>query len=421
MTANELYEPLKGTVTRQRRARPRWVLAASLCIGALGLAGSLAVILKEGQPRGGEPDIVGTIERLRPVAGADVPQPVTVTAAASPSGGPKVSFVDSPPEPPRSDIPGQSVEVQNGVKVYRPISAGGLASTATVIKVPPRTAAAPEASDRADLDPRLSEPGPYGPLPRVADDGTRPADAYAKPSSPPAADDTRPRIALLVGGLGFDHAAAAQAAATLPAAVTLGFEPYGQDLEAEVREARGAGHEVILQLPMEGFGKIDPPAHMLTADGAKNTDNLDWLLSRLPAYPGVSNLLGGKLLGSEAALRPVLQTLAARGLYVLDDGTAARSLLEPLGRELGLEATRADVAIDARSDAAAIAGDLARLEGLARSRGTAIGTVIARPLTAQAIARFAVALEAHGIVLVPLSEAMRARKTVAAAGLVRQP
>ncbi|HET6519758.1 MAG TPA: divergent polysaccharide deacetylase family protein, partial [Geminicoccaceae bacterium] len=101
-------------------------------------------------------------------------------------------------------------------------------------------------------DPHLSEPGPYGPLPRVGPDARAPHRVYAR-GSDPAAGDGRPRVALLVTGLGL-WSAATEVALNLPPAVSLAFSPYTPDLPGLLKRARGAGHEVLLVLPMEPTG-----------------------------------------------------------------------------------------------------------------------------------------------------------------------
>ena len=406
MIGNELYEPLKGKP--DGRGAPRTVrLAASIFMGVCAALAATVLVMRAPGGQGGEPEAVGTIERPAPI----------VVAAASLNPAPSAP---APPAAPVADastaahFAGQSVEIQNGVKIYRPIynASPGM----DVIKVPPAEAE----PIPAGADARLIESGPYGPLPRIGADGARPADVYARRSGPAA--DGRPKVALLVGGFGFDRAATARAAASLPAPVTLGFAPYGEDLAAQVRGARDAGHEVVLQLPMEAAGKNDsPPTHMLTTDPTKTGDDLAWLLSRFTGYAGVANLLGGRILGNEAALRPVLQTIAARGLYFLEDGSTAHSLVDPVARDIGLASSRADVVIDARSDSAAVEAALTRLDGLARGRGTVIASAIASPESIEAIERFAGSLAARGIDLVPLSQAVKAKKAIIQSGLFRTP
>src|SRR5262249_14130137 len=135
------------------------------------------------------------------------------------------------------------------------------------------------------LDERLSEPSRHGPLPRVAQDGTRPADAYARPVKAIPGKPNAPRIAIVVGGLGIGAGATNDAIAKLPGPVTLSFAPYGSEIAAQGARARQSGHELLLQIPMEpsDFPDNDPgPQTLLTSlDGAQNIDRLQWLLSRL--------------------------------------------------------------------------------------------------------------------------------------------
>ena len=90
---------------------------------------------------------------------------------------------------------------------------------------------------------RLSEPSRHGPLPKIAHDGLRPADAFAQPMK--AGSPNAPRIAIVVGGLGIGASGTSDALKKLPGPVTLAFVPYGGDLERQAarfpcRRARAA-------------------------------------------------------------------------------------------------------------------------------------------------------------------------------------
>ncbi len=308
-------------------------------------------------------------------------------------------FPDTPPEP----VLGQAemLERQSGVKILRP--GGGSTPGALIIDV----ANALNEGLAAAPDPRLTEQTRYGPVPRIGLDGARPAEIYARPAvSLPGL----PRIALLVGGMGLSPRATEAAIAALPGAVTLGFAPYGAGLARQTSRAREAGHELILEIPMEPFDfpRDNPGPHTLVADAGKpgNGDNLAWLMSRFTGYAGVANFLGGKFTADEAALRPVLRAFATRGLFYVDDGTSARSLAMTLAPGQALAAARADIVLDSAGGPDAIEAALARLEAIARDKGLAIGVASALPDSIETIGRFARGLEARGIALVPLSAAM---------------
>ena len=200
------------------------------------------------------------------------------------------------------------------------------------------------------------------------------------------------------------------AISALPGEVTLGFAPYGSDLARQTALAREAGHEVVLQIPMEPFDfpRDNPGPHVLLASAGKaaNIDNLTWLMSRFRGYAGVMNFLGGRFTGDQKALTPVLREIAARGLYYLDDGSSSQTIAVTLAANQGLAAAKADIVLDSAAQPEAIEAALFRLEAIARDRGVAIRVANALPATISAIERFARALESRGGSLIPLSVAI---------------
>ena len=132
-------------------------------------------------------------------------------------------------------------------------------------------------------------------------------------------------------------------------------------------------------------------------------DHLRWHLGRFTGYTGVSNFLGGKFMADNAAFGAVLREISGRGLIFVDDGASARSLTAALASSLGASAIAADVAIDVDPRPEAIDAALTKLETIARSKGRATGAAQALPASLEKIARFAKALESHGIALVPAS------------------
>jgi polysaccharide deacetylase 2 family uncharacterized protein YibQ len=380
----DLTRPLGlGPAPRRARVSARGVLLGLAGFATLALAGYLALAR---DPQGGQPVAVAAIETIAPDSAA----PQVAANAAQAAGA---------PAEPHDRMSAAELERESGVVVVR---RGGAAPGSVVLRVPDdpsavRLAPAP--------DPRLVEQGRHGPLPKVGADGARPSEVYARHA--PANRDGRPRVAIFVGGLGIGRQATNAAIARLPGPVTLAFAPYGADLERQVAEAREAGHEVMLQLPMEPFDYPDndpgPQTLLASAKADKNLDRLQWLLSRFPGYVGVSNYLGGKFTASAEALAPVMHALAARGLIFVDDASSMRSIAGEVAAAKGLPAAKADVVIDAVPSAVAIDAALVRLEQIARAKGTALGVASALPASVAAIGAWARALEARGIVLVPVS------------------
>jgi len=256
-------------------------------------------------------------------------------------------------------------------------------------------------------DPALVKMGRNGPLPIIGADGRRPREVYARPFD---VTDKRPRIALVIGGLGLSRSMTESAIRTLPAAVTVSFSPYAKDLQLMVNAARAAGHEVLLELPMEPFDypHNDPgPYTLLTqSDPDENLDKLDWLLSRFTGYAGVVSDQGDRLLSALEDLKPVLTALNSRGLYFLDQGKAKRSMVGMVAHETSLVFGQALSTIDQRASRAGIDLRLLQLEEVAREKGAAIGMGDAFPVTIERIKAWAEHLEAKGVVLAPVSAAL---------------
>lgn len=249
----------------------------------------------------------------------------------------------------------------------------------------------------------LVEVSDDGPLPRISATGTRPLDAYARPTES-GGDDIR--IAIVVGGLGLDTDGTRQAISALPGAVTLAFAPYGENLRASAAAARIAGHELLLQIPLEPFNypKTDPGHNTLTADASpeENRGRLHWLLSRMTNYVGVMNYMGARFTGETDAMAPVMAELGQRGLLYLDDGSSARSKAAELAGGV-TPFLRADLILDADLSSGAIDDRLRQLQAIARERGYAIATATAFPLSVERIAAFAKTAADKGIAIVPLT------------------
>ena len=129
--------------------------------------------------------------------------------------------------------------------------------------------------------------------------------------------------------------------------MTFAFAPYGGELERAVARARGDGHEVLLQVPMEPFDYPDndpgPQTLLTSLDAEQNIDRLHWLMSRFQGYVGIANYMGARFTASEQALAPVLREAAKRGLIYLDDGSSPRSLAGQIAGANNVAFAKADV------------------------------------------------------------------------------
>ena len=254
-------------------------------------------------------------------------------------------------------------------------------------------------------DPALIAAGNQGPLPIVAADGRKAWQVYARPL--PAGLGNGPRIALVVSGLGISDSATAHAIKTLPPEVTLSFAPYGGNLQRWITKARDAGHEVLVELPMEPFGfpQNDPgPYTLLTSlSPADNVGRLEWLLSRFTGYVGVMNYQGARFTSEPGALTPILAAIKSRGLMYVDNGASNRSLAPKLAGDAALPNALATRNIDPVQSPDIIANSFKALETTAKDEGHAVGVASGFPVTVDALSDWATTLKDKGVTLVPVS------------------
>jgi len=382
VTTDDLSTPLgQGKVrTRRKALRIPWAPVAAALL-ALPVAVFAGVALFSHDPLGGEPVAIA-------------PATTSADMAAAPEG--------STPAPPGGTPAGQPAAPANAnPKTVTIIDGTTGAKREVQISGTPEGQAAPN-------EQRFAEPSRHGALPKIAPDGTRPSEAFARPVRPPASGNANgPRVAIVMGGLGISANSTADALRNLPGPITLAFAPYGGDLERQVARAREAGHEVMLQIPMEPFDypDNDPGPHTLltSIDGGQNLDRLHWLMSRFQGYVGVVNYMGGRFTASEQGMGPVLREAALRGLIYLDDGSSARSLASQIAGANNLAFAKADLIIDQVPTPADVDRALGRLETLARARGTAVGFAGALPVSIDRITRWIKAAESRGIQLVPIT------------------
>jgi uncharacterized protein len=214
------------------------------------------------------------------------------------------------------------------------------------------------------------------------------------------------RVAILLRNVGRLDPDNADAIGSLPSAISLGFWPYAPEGKRLASRAQEKGHEIIVQLPLEPAdypaSNAGPDSLLTTATPEQNAQRLDAVLSRFEGSSGVTNLMGGKMLQSKAALKPLLEELKTRGLIYVGENQNSHTTLRQIAREVNLRFGAAEVMIDAQPAPEAIDKALARLVGIAKQRGNAIGIGNATVVTVQQVHEWADTLAAQGITLVPV-------------------
>lgn len=384
--ANDLSAPLGRKPRKPAQgagvlSRSRLPLASiGFGIVALILGGIALRVLLVNDPMGGRPTVETTINTTRnanPLAATagETSEPVTITAE------------------PEMAAP------------------GGPAITAVGDDVPAGDSGTNRLATADGLEPDLLEEGEHGFIPRISATGETPFNAYAQPSLTPATAGGKGLIAVIVTGLGLSESGTSAAIDGLPAPVTLAFAPYGKTLPITVGAARSAGHEILLEVPLEPFDYPDNdpgPDTLLTGQAPReNLNRLFSVMGKFGGYVGLINHMGARFTSSSTDFGPMMEELGARGLGYIDDGSSNRSLAPQLAAANAVEFGRADMMLDSNPARAPILDALKALEAKALEKGSAIGVISALPISVATLAEWSKTVEERGFVIVPVSALMK--------------
>lgn len=280
----------------------------------------------------------------------------------------------------------------------------------------------PEPSATPPAAVAMIPPAPKPPLPSMA--AIPPASQSAAPDLPlpeqpawlrfavlaPEARD-RSRIAIVIDDCGLDRQRTERAIA-LPAAVTLSFLAYSEDLTRQTAAARHHGHELLVHVPMEPINaRIDMGPNGLAIGQPREEvlRRLRWDLDRFDGYVGINNHMGSRFTADAQAMYWVLGELKLRGLMFLDSRTVGSSKGELVASIADVPYAGRDVFLDDDQKSHAVAARLKDVEAIARKKGTAIAIGHPHDATLAALSAWIEELPRSGIVLVPLTDIVKAR------------
>ncbi len=257
-------------------------------------------------------------------------------------------------------------------------------------------------------DMALVEETPTGFLPKIAEDGRRPWQVYAKTFD---FRDPRPRIALVIGDMGFSRVATDAALHRLPPSVTLAFDVQGTAIDEWITRARQDGHETLLSLPMEPFdyprNDSGPQSLLTTLPNSDNMTRLRDALRLAQGYVGLTTLSGSHFVTDSVKMEPVLEEARKRGLLFLDAKIASRSIIGDLAVKMKVPTAQSVRFIDSTPTPQAIDAALAQLEQIAHVEGAVVAMASPLPVTFERIEIWVRQLSERGIALVPLSSVVR--------------
>ena len=221
------------------------------------------------------------------------------------------------------------------------------------------------------------------------------------------------RLALIIN----DYGAAPDLSrefATLPGTFTAAVKSNMEGAKSWADEARRAGMEVIVNLPLEpkNFPTRDPGAGAILVDqsGREIRKLVSEAIDTLRPVTGVKTFMGGLAVEDRDVMRPVLEEIAGEKLFFLDATGSTYSTVRELAHEIRLPhyvISSLSEVDEGYENAGTIGIRFDSLVEACRAKGYAIGVIHARPGTLEALRQRLPRLAREGIVVLGLSEVMK--------------
>lgn len=193
--------------------------------------------------------------------------------------------------------------------------------------------------------------------------------------------------------------------------LTASFLPYAPANKQQVQQAKDAGFEVMLHVPMMPHQRASLAPVTLAPEMDKDTVQKN--LREFMAYfdgmgmKGANNHMGSEFTESLKSLGYVMEVLKENGWYFLDSKTTGKSAGREAAAEFGVPYISRDVFLDNENDYDYVMGQLRQAEKIATKHGAAVAIGHPHTQTYKALKDWLQTVEDRGFVLVHLSDLVK--------------
>jgi polysaccharide deacetylase 2 family uncharacterized protein YibQ len=218
--------------------------------------------------------------------------------------------------------------------------------------------------------------------------------AFIKTASPPgivaSALARRPKLVLIIDDFGYSNQEVIKNFLRLPAKLTISVVPGHQYSQWVASNAKLAGKEGIIHMPMEP----ENPAHKSGEDKYMLLNNMkaDEIVHRLenayqelPEAVGMNNHMGSLFTSDPELMQVVIASLKRKGLYFIDSMTSPQSVAYEIAVRNKVPAALRTVFLDNVRDGEIIKTQLAKAVEIARRSGRAVAIGHVHPETLAAL------------------------------------
>ena len=208
-----------------------------------------------------------------------------------------------------------------------------------------------------------------------------------RPAPPAAADDPRPRVAIIIDDMGY-RPETERLMLALELELTFSFIPFSPHLAEALPVARRQGRDILLHLPLEALDSkwSSTPGMLMTAmNDEEIAAGFAAALAEVPMAIGINNHMGSKFTADPAAMERLLTQAARYDLFFLDSLTTPNSVAAAVAARRQLPFLRRDIFLDNDQDEGKIRSQLNELIEVAEKEGRAVAIGHSYPETLRAL------------------------------------
>lgn len=220
--------------------------------------------------------------------------------------------------------------------------------------------------------------------------------------------DKKPVIAIVIDDMGISLKRTRDII-SIKAPITSSFLTYGTKLDAQVKSAVDAGHEVMIHVPMESKGNKDVAPDVLRVD-MNEKDLKERLLNMLAKFKdakGINNHMGSRFTEDKKQMGHVMEVLKEKQMFFLDSKTSSKSVGKEMAEKYNVESANRNVFLDNENDFNYIMGQLEKTEKVALKNGYAVAIGHPKTETFKALETWIPSLNEKGFTLVHLSDVVK--------------
>lgn len=221
-----------------------------------------------------------------------------------------------------------------------------------------------------------------------------------------------PQICFIIDDGGYQKGKALQALYGFKVPVTVSIIPDVEFSKSLAAEFPSRGVEVMCHMPMEGHekGMVGANYKELLKKGMGSDEakaEVEKALENLPNCRGLNNHMGSVATEDADLMVDVCDVLKAKGLFIIDSRTTAKSMMEEEAKKIGVPVASRNVFLDNVETPDAILKQLNQAVSYAKRHGLAVAIGHFKPITLQTLESAIPQLKEQGFQFVYASEVVK--------------